>query len=142
MALAALLQIVFAPALIFGVNGFSGFGLAGAALAFVMARVIGFAVYIYLFYKGKFLILSTKSFYASLKEVLGVGLPSITANLIGPVTMTFVTKIVSTYGSVAVAGFTLASRIETMFAMVLWSLSMSLAPFIGQNWGAGAFSKG
>ena len=39
--------------------------------------------------------------------------------------MTFVTKIVSTYGSVAVAGFTLASRIETMFAMVLWSLSMS-----------------
>ena len=141
MALAALLQIVFAPALIFGVNGFSGFGLAGAAQAFVMARVIGFAVYIYLFYKDKFLILSTKSFYASLKEVLGVGLPAIAANLIGPVTMTFVTKIVSTYGSVAVAGFTLASRIETMFAMVLWSLSMSLAPFIGQNWGAGAFSR-
>ena len=28
-----------------------------------------------------------------------------------------------------------------MFAMVLWSLSMSLAPFIGQNWGAGAFSR-
>ena len=68
MALAALLQIVFAPALIFGVNGFSGFGLAGAALAFVMARVIGFAVYIYLFYRDKSLILSTKSLYASLKS--------------------------------------------------------------------------
>ena len=55
--------------------------------------------------------------------------------------MTFVTKLVATYGSAAIAGFSLASRVETMFAMVLWSLSMSLAPFIGQNWGAGSITR-
>ena len=30
----------------------------------------------------------------------------------------------------------MASRIETMLAMVMWAVSMSVAPFIGQNWGA------
>ena len=35
MALSALLQIAFGPALIFGAGEFSGFGLIGAAIAFV-----------------------------------------------------------------------------------------------------------
>ena len=40
-----------------------------------------------------------------------------------------------------VAGFSVASRIETMFAMVIWALSMSVAPFVGQNWGAKYFKE-
>ena len=48
--------------------------------------------------------------------------------------MTFITRLVAEYGSPVVAGFSLAARIETMLAMVIWALSMSVAPFVGQNW--------
>lgn len=141
MALSALLQIAFGPALIFGAGEFSGFGLIGAAIAFVLARTIGFLLYVYFFVRDKALIFSTKDIFRSFSDVLYVGTPAIAANVIGPATMTFVTKLVATYGSAAIAGFSLASRVETMFAMVLWSLSMSLAPFIGQNWGAGSITR-
>ena len=141
MALGALLQIAFAPALIFGAGEFSGLGLAGAAIAFVLARTLGFFLYVYFFVRDKTLIFSTRSLSDSFRDVLHVGTPAVAANIIGPATMTFVTKLVATYGSDAIAGFSLASRIETMFAMVLWSLSMSLAPFIGQNWGAGSITR-
>ena len=141
MALGALLQIAFGPALIFGAGDFSGYGLTGAAIAFVLARTLGFLFYVYFFVKDKTLTFSTLSLFESFKDVLHVGAPAIGANVVGPATMAFVTKLVATYGSAAIAGFSLASRIETMFAMVLWSLSMSLAPFIGQNWGAGSITR-
>lgn len=141
MALGAMLQIAFAPLFIFGFGDLSGFGLAGAAMGFVTARTVGFFFYVYFFIKDKTLVFSTASFAQSTRDILYVGTPAIAANIIGPATMTFVTKIVATYGTAAIAGFNLASRIETMFAMVLWSLSMSLAPFIGQNWGAGLLQR-
>ena len=56
MALSALLQIAFGPALIFGAGEFSGFGLIGAAIAFVLARTIGFLLYVYFFVKDDALI--------------------------------------------------------------------------------------
>ena len=60
MALSALLQIAFGPALIFGAGEFSGFGLIGAAIAFVLARTIGFLLYVYFFVRDKALIFSIK----------------------------------------------------------------------------------
>ena len=54
--------------------------------------------------------------------------------------MTFITQLVAS-GSPVVAGFSLAARIETMLAMVIWALSMSVAPFVGQNWGAGRHDR-
>ena len=67
--------------------------------------------------------------------------PAIASNLIGPLSMTFITRLVAGYGSAAVAGFSLASRIETMLAMVVWAISMSVGPFVGQNWGARKFER-
>ena len=55
--------------------------------------------------------------------------------------MTFITRLVAGYGSATVAGFSLASRIETMLAMVVWAISMSVGPFVGQNWGARKFER-
>ena len=42
MTLGAALQIVLGPVFIFGLLDFAGYGLAGAAMAFVLARTIGF----------------------------------------------------------------------------------------------------
>ena len=137
MTVGAALQIILGPLFIFGFDDFSGLGLKGAAIAFVVARVIAFIFYGYCLHRDQMVATSLSGFWRSTKEVFHVGLPAIAGNLIGPATMTFITRLVAEYGSPVVAGFSLAARIETMLAMVIWALSMSVAPFVGQNWGAG-----
>ena len=141
MAAGSFLQVLFGPALIFGFSEWDGFGLKGAAIAFIVARTTTFLFVIYFLNKNKLLVSSLDDFWLSTREVLHVGLPAIASNLIGPLSMTFITRLVAGYGSAAVAGFSLASRIETMLAMVVWAISMSVGPFVGQNWGARKFER-
>ena len=141
MAVGSFLQVLFGPALIFGFSEWNGFGLKGAAIAFIVARTTTFLFVIYFLNKNKLLISSLDDFWLSTREVFHVGLPAIASNLIGPLSMTFITRLVAGYGSAAVAGFSLASRIETMLAMVVWAISMSVGPFVGQNWGARKFER-
>ena len=141
MAAGSFLQVLFGPALIFGFSEWDGFGLKGAAIAFIVARTTTFIFVIYFLNKNKFLVSSLDDFWLSTREVFHVGLPAIASNLIGPLSMTFITRLVAGYGSAAVAGFSLASRIETMLAMVVWAISMSVGPFVGQNWGARKFER-
>ena len=141
MAAGSFLQVLFGPALIFGFSEWNGFGLKGAAIAFIVARTTTFLFVIYFLNKNKFLVSSLDDFWLSTREVFHVGLPAIASNLIGPLSMTFITRLVAGYGSAAVAGFSLASRIETMLAMVVWAISMSVGPFVGQNWGARKFER-
>ena len=141
MAAGSFLQVLFGPALIFGFSEWNGFGLKGAAIAFIVARTTTFLCVIYFLNKNKFLVSSLDDFWLSTREVFHVGLPAIASNLIGPLSMTFITRLVAGYGSAAVAGFSLASRIETMLAMVVWAISMSVGPFVGQNWGARKFER-
>ena len=141
MAAGSFLQVLFGPALIFGFSEWDGFGLKGAAIAFIVARTTTFLFVIYFLNKNKLLVSSLDDFWLSTREVFHVGLPAIASNLIGPLSMTFITRLVAGYGSAAVAGFSLASRIETMLAMVVWAISMSVGPFVGQNWGARKFER-
>jgi Na+-driven multidrug efflux pump len=72
----------------------------------------------------------------SAKRILHVGLPAMATNLIGPVTAAYITFLIADYGEAAVAGFGVANRIEAVAAMLMFALSGSIGPFVGQNWGA------
>jgi putative MATE family efflux protein len=141
MAAGSFLQVLFGPVLIFGFSDWDGFGLKGAAIAFIVARTTTFFLAIYFLNRNRLLVFSWGDFWLSNREVFHVGLPAIASNLIGPLSMTFITRLVAGYGSATVAGFSLASRIETMLAMVVWAISMSVGPFVGQNWGARKFER-
>jgi Na+-driven multidrug efflux pump len=73
--------------------------------------------------------------------ILHVGGPAIASGLIQPISMLIVTRLLAGHGHEVVAGFTVASRVETMAHMVLWSASSSAEPLIGQNWGARRFQR-
>ena len=45
------------------------------------------------------------------------------------------------HSNAVVAGFGIASRIETLAIMVLMALAASTGPFVGQNWGAGQHAR-
>lgn len=136
MTVGAGFQVLLGPFIIFGLAGFPQMGLTGAALAFVFARLISFLMFAYYFNKDDLFLFETKGFWQSSRDIMHVGLPAILANLISPISMSIITRLLAGHGAVVIAGMSVASRIETMLAMVMWAVSMSVAPFIGQNWGA------
>jgi len=57
--------------------------------------------------------------------------------MLTPVAAAVMTAIVASYGESAVAAFGVGSRIESIACLVILSMSMTLPPFISQNFGAG-----
>lgn len=142
MAIGSGLHVVIAPVFIFGLAGAPEMGLAGAAVSFVMARSVSFAMYFYIMvFRDKLLYFGLSGFVSSCRSILHVGLPAIASNLIAPVSMTIITRLLSGHGAIVVAGYGVASRIESLVVMIIWALSMSVAPFVGQNWGGGFFDR-
>ena len=141
MVVGAALQILCGPIFIFGLGGAPELGLLGAAVGFVVARFFGFLLYIYYIYVDRLIVGQLTGFLSSCRDIFHVGLPAIASNLIGPLSFSIITRLIAGHGTAFVAGFSLASRIETMLAMVIWALSMSIAPFVGQNWGANEFGR-
>ena len=145
MGLGGLLNAVFDPILIFGLGPIPALGMQGAALASVLSWLIGFGLIIYWLVVRKKLIdpipPSVKVFIASAKKLLTIGLPAAGANMLTPLSMAVMTAIVATYGAPAVAGFGAGARLESLACIVILALSMSLPPFISQNFGAGRMDR-
>lgn len=138
MTLGALLNLALDPIFIFGWFGVPRMELAGAATANVITRVVLLVVMFY-FISGRGMILLTnvmQGFWASCKRILHVGVPAMLTQLIGPVTAGFITAMLAEHGDIVVAGFGVAGRIEAVAAMMLFALSGSIGPFVGQNSGA------
>jgi len=136
----ASINVILDPLLIFGLYGFPKLGLSGAALATVIARAISliFSLAV-LHFKEKMLDFSfagLKYFFDSCKKILYIGIPSATTNIIVPLSVGIVTRLVAQFGTVAVAAIGAGTRIGAVALIVIMALSTALIPFIGQNWGA------
>ena len=142
MTIGSLLHVVISPIFIFGYFGAPKMGLAGAAIGFVLARSVSFLMYSYvILIKDKLLVFKLTGFFSSCRAILHVGLPAMASNMIQPLSMSIITRLLAGHGSVVVAGFGVATRIESVAVIVIVSQSMSIAPFIGQNWGAGLYER-
>ena len=135
---AAVIQLILSPILIFGWLGAPRLELDGAAWAVGIAR--GTTCLIILFFVIRYRLveryLNLSGMWRSCKQILQVGLPAMATQLIGPVSGGIITALLATHGESVVAGFGIASRIEAVSVMLLFALSGSIGPFVGQNWGA------
>lgn len=139
MICVALVNIVLDPILIFGLFGFPRMELAGAALSTVIAYAVALVIGLYLLaFKLKFVSLSAcfRNVRQSWKAVLHIAIPSTATNLIAPFSVAFSTWLVAQMGAEEVAGFGVATRIESLCLVVIMALSSIMGPFVGQNWGA------
>lgn len=145
MVSGAALQVIIAPMLIFGVgDSIPGLGLTGAAWAFVLSRVATLAYTVYALTKLQLLQKPSSQFVElmrSWREVMRIGIPSMMTNLIGPVSLGITVAILADHSNAVVAGFGIASRIESLAIMFLMALSASVGPLVGQNSGAGAHGR-
>jgi putative MATE family efflux protein len=138
MTLGALLNLLLDPILIFGWFGLPRMELAGAATAMLITRIGTAAVLVYYVARGDMILTRQvlAGFVGSCRRILHVGIPAMATQLIGPVSGAVVTRLLAGHGEVVVAGYGVATRVEAVAVMLLFALSGSIGPFIGQNWGA------
>jgi putative MATE family efflux protein len=141
MGSAGLINAILDPIFIFGLGPIPAMGIQGAAIATLMSWVFGLLLVLYIVGVRRQLIhtqlLSLKTFIASSKGILHIGLPAAGANMLTPIAAAILTAIVASYGDSAVAAFGVGSRIESIACLVILAMSMTLPPFISQNFGAG-----
>ncbi len=141
MTVGSVIQIAFGPLLIFGLLGFPELGIAGAAWAYVISRLASVVLYAMLLIKDGLMNWSLSGIGKSWLSIMHVGGPAIASGLVMPVSMMVITRLLSNHGHEVVAAYNVASRVETMAHMILWSCSSSAEPFIGQNWGARQYDR-
>lgn len=142
MSSAPVIQVIVGPFLIFGWAGLPALGLQGAAWAFV-AGTLGQMLLVgyWYFLKEKLFEPRPRAFLSSSRDILHVGIPASATNLIQPLSMGVVTWLLAGFGTTVVAGFGVASRIESVVGMVVIGISTSVVPLVGQNWGARRFDR-
>jgi putative MATE family efflux protein len=128
------------PFLIFGWGPFPRLELAGAALATIIGRSITFTVALWVLGRREKMLTrrfpGVRAVWESWKSILYIGVPSGLVNVAIPVGLGIITRLVSGYGAAAVAGFGVASRVETFALTPIGAVRSVVAPFVGQNWGA------
>jgi Na+-driven multidrug efflux pump len=67
---------------------------------------------------------------------MSIGLPSILANLATPVSAIYVTRVWSDFGEATVAGGAIVDRVIPLAFGVIFALTGSIGPILGQNYGA------
>lgn len=128
------------PLFIFGWGPVPGFGLRGAAIATVLSQTCAMTVALLVLNRRGILVrvkMTLAEVLTAWRRVLKVGLPAAVTQLIAPVSTAVITAIVASYGVAAVAGFGVATRLESFAVMVINAIGAALVPFVGQNWGAG-----
>ena len=137
MVLAAVINMILDPILIFGFGPIPAMSLNGAALAALLARASIFAGTIFLMRRRLDMLTFNKPELAELKkswaDILHVGIPAAATNVIIPIATGVVTAMLARYGPEAVAGFGVASRIESLTLVMFYALSATIGPFVGQN---------
>lgn len=145
MVVAVGINVLLDPLFIFGIGPFPEWGLKGAAVATVLARMATLFLSLY-FLRFKFDMLTIKissfsTVWESWKRIFYIAIPAALTQMLGPLSIGFVTKLVSTYGENAVAALGVASRIEFFALSPLMALGAVIIPFVGQNMGAKKFGR-
>jgi putative MATE family efflux protein len=137
MVIAAVANVALAPVLIFGFGPVPAMELRGAAMAMLIARGGIFIGTLYLMRYRLDMVSFKMPMLAELKkswsDVLHVAIPAAGTNAIIPIAVGVITAMLAQYGPEAVAGFGVASRVESLTLVVFYALSAIIGPFVGQN---------
>ena len=147
-AIAVIFNLVLNYFLIFDHFGHKGLGVAGAAIATLIARIIEAAIIIYWTHKNKEKNPYAKGMFKSLKvspaltkSVLKKGIPLVLNETLWGLGMTTLLQCYSVRGLSVVAAMNISSVIFNVFSIVFIALGDSIAIIVGQLLGKGKMEE-
>ncbi len=135
----AVLTAVADPIFIFGF----GLGMQGAAVANVIAQGFGLLIGLHgMIYVHRFLRwFSWSALRRDVKSIWAIAFPAMLTQLATPFAVAYTTYAVAPFGNEAVAASAIIGRLVPVAFGMIFSLSGSVGPIIGQNFGARQFDR-
>jgi len=135
------LNILLDPLFIFTFD----LGVFGAGLATVASQTITVLIFVYLlfFKKHAYVTFSPRDFSFSKKiidKIMQIGIPASLSMIIMSFGSMIFNRILVLYGNEAVAGYTVAHRIDHIFFMPIGSIAQALVTLVGMFYGAKQFN--
>ena len=139
--LANAINILLGPCLIFGLGPFPRLGVTGAAVATTIGRGTGVLYQLYRLTRGDARVAVQRA-HVALRPALMANLVRLSGSgtfqvLVGTASYVGLVRIMSTFGSAALAGYTISIRILVFALLPSWGLSNAAATMVGQSLGAG-----
>ena len=136
----SLVNFILDPIFIFGWGVVPAMGIQGAAVASLIAWGLSSILALYLLKQRKGMLildwLHWPDIFRNWLSVLKISLPAALSNMMTPLANGVLTALVARHGPEAVAAFGVGNRLESLSLLVCLALSMTLPPFISQNYGA------
>jgi putative MATE family efflux protein len=141
LRLANAINIVLGPLLVFGVGPFPRLGVVGAAIATTIGRGVGVVYQLYALRAGRGSLVVRRehlridrAIQGAILRLSGTGIFQI---LIATTSWVGLTMVVTGFGSLALAGYGIATRVVMFALMPSFGLANAAATLVGQNLGAG-----
>jgi putative MATE family efflux protein len=130
----AIVTAVLDPIFIFGL----GLGVTGAAIVTVFSRIVIVAVGIHGAHLKHGLIKRPRlaAAWRDLAPMMAIAIPAVLTNLATPVANAYSMRVFAGFGDAIVAAFAIIDRLSPVAFGVLFALSGSVGPILGQNLGA------
>ncbi|RKG52838.1 MATE family efflux transporter [Corallococcus sp. AB011P] len=140
------INIVLAPCLIFGWGPFPEMGVVGAAWATTLGRSAGVVYQLFRLIRSNGRLQVRREHVslepATMLAMLRLSSAGMVQALVTTSSWVVLVRIVSSFGSTALAGYTIAIRIVMFALLPAWGLGNAAATLLGQSMGAGDPERG
>lgn len=145
MLVAAIINLILDPLLIFGLGPFPRMELQGAAFATLIAYSFTFMLSVWILTQREKLLSFYWPGFTNIRShwlsLLKLALPAAATNMLNPLTAAILTHLIASHGHHAVAAFGVGTRVESLAMIGVMAMSSVLTPFIGQNLGANKLDR-